>query len=178
MTYLCRMPADRKLVPAISQIKGKSILDVGLGTGDYTRLLINDNKIVGVDQNPHLCKLPIKVHKGSATELSTLVAGEKFDAVLSTWMTEYLSREQLTAFFKEARKVLANQGMLITTIISKYGFGFLYVTAAKIIRGIDKYNYTKKEVVDMLKEAGFVDIEIVNLSSRLYVPWAYLVTAK
>jgi len=43
---------------------------------------------------------------------------------------------------------------------------------AKMIRGIDKYNYTIKRVTDMLKEAGFADIEIVNLSSWLYVSFA------
>jgi SAM-dependent methyltransferase len=178
MYHLLRIPSDGRIIPLIDGIKGKRVLDVGLGTGQYTRLLLKDNEVVGVDQNPHLCRLPIKVHQGDAAQLAELVGEERFDIVFSTWMTEYLSREQLTAFFKEVRKVLANQGLLITTIISKYGFGFLYVTAAKIIRGIDKYNYTKKEVIDMLKEAGFADIEIINLSSRLYVPWAYLVVAR
>jgi len=36
----------------------------------------------------------------------------------------------------------------------------------------------KKGIMDMLKEAGFADIEIINLGSWLYVPWAYLVVAR
>jgi ubiquinone/menaquinone biosynthesis C-methylase UbiE len=178
MDYLVRIPSDRRLVPLISQIKDKKILDVGPGTGWYTKLLLKDNVVVGVDRNPHLCQLPIKVHKGDATQLAGLVGDDRFDVVLSTWMTEYLSAQQLQQFFNEARKVLKDDGRLMTTIISKCGFGFLYVTAAKIIRGIDKYNYTSKRVTDMLKEAGFVDIEIVNLNSWLYAPWAYLVVAR
>jgi ubiquinone/menaquinone biosynthesis C-methylase UbiE len=177
MDYLVRVPSDRTLVPLISQIKGKKILDAGPGTGHYTRMLLKDNGIVGVDQNPHLCRLPITVHKGDATKLTELVGGEKFDVVLSTWMTEYLDGQQLQEFFNEARKVLKDDGRLITTIISKYGLGWLYITAAKMIRGINKYNYTGKRVTDMLKGAGFTDIEIVNLNSWLYVPWAYLVVA-
>jgi hypothetical protein len=74
--------------------------------------------------------------------------------------------------------VLKEKGSLMTTMISKSGFGFMYVTAAKVIRGIDKYNYTKKEVVDMLREAGFADIEITNISSWICIPWAYLVVAQ
>lgn len=178
MDYLVRIPSDRTLVPLISQIKCKKILDAGTGTGHYTRLLLKDNAIIGIDQNPHLCRLPITVHKGDATKLTELVGAEKFDVVLSTWMTEYLDERQLQEFFNEARKTLKDNGRLMTTIISKCGFGFLYITAAKIIRGIYKYNYTRKRTMDMLTKAGFTDIEIINLNSWLYIPWAYLVIAR
>jgi SAM-dependent methyltransferase len=178
MDYLVRIPSDRRIIPLISRLKGKKILDVGLGTGLYTRLLLKGNEVIGVDQNPHFCRLPIKVYGGDATQLVELAGAERFDVVFSTWMTEYLSGEQLSVFFGEARKVLAEGGQLMTTIISKYGFGFLYVAAAKLIRGIHKYNYTKKSVVNMLKEAGFSDIEIINLNSWLFFPWAYMAIAK
>lgn len=177
-SYFCRMPSDRIIIPFISKIKGKHILDVGLGTGYYTRRLVENNEVTGVDQNPHLCKLPIRVLRGDATQLAGLTGAERFDIVFSTWMTEYLSPEQLSGFFRQAKKVLKDNGQLMSTIISKYGFGFLYVTAAKLIRGIHKYNYTKRSVVNMLKEAGFADIEIINLNSWLYFPWAYMVIAK
>ena len=66
---------------------------MGLGTGYYTKILINNNVVVGVDRNPHLCKLSIKLYDGDATELAKLVKAEKFDIVFSTWMTEYLDEE-------------------------------------------------------------------------------------
>lgn len=178
MSYFCRTPSDRIIIPFISKLKGKHILDVGLGTGCYTRVLIEDNEVTGVDQNPHLCKLPIKVYKGDATELAKLVKAERFDIVFSTWMTEYLDEEQLSGFFTESKKVLKDDGMLITTVISKYGLGFVYITLAKILRGTDKYNYHKKQIVAKLKEAGFADIEIIRLDSWLFIPWAYLVIAR
>jgi SAM-dependent methyltransferase len=153
-------------------------LDVGLGTGRYTQMLMTQNHVTGIDSNPHLCKLPITIHKGDAGEISRLVGSEKFDIVLSTWMTEYLNCDQLRVFFAESKKVLTERGRLITTIISKYGFGFLYVIAAKMIRGIDKYSYDRKTVENMLRDVGFNDIEIINLDSWLYVPWAYMVIAK
>jgi SAM-dependent methyltransferase len=178
MDYLVRIQSDRRLIPLIGGIKGKRILDVGLGTGRYTRLLLQANQVVGVDRNPHLCPFQIEVHRGDATQLAELVGAERFDIVFSTWMTEYLSPEQLSGFFRQAKMVLNDNGELMSTIISKYGFGFLYVTAAKLLRGIDKYNYTKERVVDMLREAGFADIEIINLNSWLYIPWAYMVVAR
>ena len=93
-------------------------------------------------------------------------------------MTEYLNPTQLKQFFHAAKKVLTNKGQLMTTIISQFGFGSLYITVAKRIRHIDKYNYAKNEVVNLLTQAGFTDISIVDLNSWLYVPWAYLVVAR
>ena len=133
-SYFCRMPSDRIIIPFISKIKGKHILDVGLGTGYYTRMLVENNEVTGVDQNPHLCKLPIKVHRSDATQLAGLAGAERFDIVFSTWMTEYLSPEQLSGFFRQAKKVLEDNGRLMCTIISKCGFGFLYITAAELLR--------------------------------------------
>jgi len=178
MIYLCRMPADRKILPVLSQIKGKKILDVGLGTGDYTRLLINDNQVVGVDQNPHLCRLNVKVYKGDATQLSSLAGAEKFDIVLSTWMTDYLNDDNLQRFFCEAKKVLKDGGQLITTTIRPSGLGLVYLVLARYWRGTDKHACAKKRVARMLKTAGFNNIEMINLSSWLGIPWACLVIAK
>jgi ubiquinone/menaquinone biosynthesis C-methylase UbiE len=178
MKYICRMPSDKKILPVLLQIKGKSILDVGLGTGDYTRLLVRDNQVVGVDQNPHLCRLNIKVHKGNATQLSALVPGEKFDVVLSTWMTDYLNDENLRKFFCEAKKVLKDGGRLITTTIRPNGLGLVYLLLARYWRHTDKHGCAKKRVARMLTNAGFTDIEMINLNSWLGVPWACLVIAK
>jgi SAM-dependent methyltransferase len=178
MSYFCRIPSDRKIIPMLSDFADKRILDVGLGSGYYTRYLVERNDVVGVDQNPHLCKLDVPVHKGDAAELSALVGGEKFDIVFSVWMTEYLDEEQLDGFFVESKKVLNSGGRLITTVISKYGFGFLYITMAGMVRGIDKYNYQKKKIIAKLKAAGFADIQIIKLDSWLFIPWAYLVIAQ
>ena len=103
---------------------------------------------------------------------------EKFDIVFSTWTTEYLNYEQLGAFFAESKKVLKNNGQIMTTVISRYGLGFIYITLAKILRGISKYNYRKKQVIEKLKEAGFADIKIIKLNSWLYFPWAYMAIAE
>lgn len=178
MYFLCRIPSVRKIIPYISCLNNKKILDVGLGTGFYTKILMENNKVVGIDQNIHLCRLPIPLHKGDATQLSEIVGNEKFDVVFSTWMTEYLNPEQLNAFLDESKKVLNKQGTLVSTFISNHCLGYTYVKLAKVIKGIDKYCYAKKEIVNKLKSLGFINIKIINLSSWLYIPWAYLVLAE
>ena len=177
-SYFCKIPSDKKIIPLIRKIADKKILDVGLGTGYYTKTLIENNYVVGVDQNPQLCKLPITLYKGDAAELAKLVKDEKFDIVFSTWMTEYLNEEQLGAFFAESRRVLNDGGKLITTVISRYGFGFGYVRLAKILRGINKYNYHKKQIAEKLREAGYIDINIIKLNSWLSIPFAYMAIAE
>ena len=178
MSFFCRVLIDPKIFAVMADIKNKKVLDVGLGTGNYTRHFVDNNSVVGIDQNPHLCKLDIEVHKGDATNIMNLVNGEKFDIVFSTWMTEYLNHEQLNAFFGEAKKVLNDNGRLITTVISNWGLGFMYVTLAKILKGINKYNYSKKNIIKSLKRAGFENINIIRLHSWLGMPWAYLVIAE
>ena len=178
MYYLCRVPANRALIPVISRIENKKILDVGLGSGYYTKLLVDKNTVVGIDQNPHLCELPITVHKGDATELSPIVKGEKFDVVLSTWMTDYLDIEKIGRFFTGAKSSLKDSGTLMVTFPDTYGLGFFYVKAARLIRGVEKYTHSKKKVIEKLHEAGFNRIEIVKLNSWLYLPWAYMTIAQ
>lgn len=178
MYYLCRVPANRKLIPAVLRIENKKVLDVGLGSGYYTTLLLDKNTVVGIDQNPHLCELPITVHKGDATELSSIVRDEKFDVVLSTWMTDYLDDEKVQKFFTEAKAVLNEGGKLMVTFPDTYGYGFFYVRAARLIRGVEKYTHGKKQIIERLKAAGFNNIEIVKLNSWLHIPWAYMTIAQ
>ena len=178
MSYLCKIPSDKKILPLICQIKNKKILDAGVGTGFYAKILLEKNEVVGVDRNIHLCKLPIKLYEGDVTRLSQIFHYEKFDIVFSTWMTEYLSEPQLVSFLTEAGRVLNKNGLLITTFISNYGLGYGYVKLAKIIKKIDKYFYGVKQIQRLVETAGYDNIEIINLNSYLKIPWACLVTAK
>jgi cyclopropane fatty-acyl-phospholipid synthase-like methyltransferase len=179
MSWFCRIPSDKKILPLLSEIKNKKILEVGLGTGYYTRTLMQNNDVTGLDRNCHLCKLPVKLYEGDATEITRLLKDKKFDVVVSMWMTEYLDPGQLSNFFAESKKVLKpGGGKLVTTIISPYGFGFAYVTLAKKLRKIDKYYYRKKQIAENLRRAAFTDIKIINLDSWLWIPWAYLVIAQ
>jgi len=178
MYYLCQIPSDKKIIPLLSEIENKKILDVGCGSGYYTKFLIEKNKVVGIDQNPHLCRLSIPLYQGDATELSKIVGDEKFDIVFSTWMTEYLNPEQLSDFLSEAKKVLNKQGIFISTFISSYCLGYTYVKLANILKNIDKYRYSKKKTTELLGQKDFKKIKIINLSSWLKIPWAYMVIAE
>jgi cyclopropane fatty-acyl-phospholipid synthase-like methyltransferase len=176
--YLCRKPSDRVIVPLLKNIADKRIVEVGIGAGYYTRYLMERNEVLGIDQNPQLCELPVEIRKGDATQLNEAVNERKFDLVLSMWMTEYLNHEQLQAFLCQARQLLDDKGMLLTTIIADKGVGWLYIIAAKTIRHVVKYCYNVCDVETMMRQAGFGRVEIKTLNARLGLPWAYLVEAQ
>ena len=179
MYLLTRITSDRKLRPLIAAIQNCKVLDVGLGTGLYTSILLQHNcDVTGVDRHPHLCTLPITVHAADAGELTKVVPADEFDVVLSTWMTDYLDRASLAAFFSQARAVLKPGGKLITTVIRRYGVGLPYVTAAKLIRRINKYTYRKPQVRQIAQQAGFTDIQLIPLNAWLGIPWAWAVVAQ
>ena len=179
MYLLTRITSDRTLRPLIGQIQNCKVLDVGLGTGLYTRTLLEHNcDVTGIDQHPRLCTVPVTVHQADATELGRAVGEEKFDVVLSTWMTDYLDCQSLAAFFSQAKAVLKPHGKFITTVIRRYGVGLPYVTAAKLIRGINKYTYKKPQLARMLHAAGFTDINLIPLNAWLGIPWAWTIVAK
>ncbi len=176
--YLCRVPSDKKILPMIAEFKDKKILDVGIGTGYYARRLLENNSVEGVDQNPHLCNIPIKLYQGDASELTRLVGEKKYDIVFSTWMTEYLDEAAIGRFFVESEKALGEHGILVTTVISRWGLGGLYIMLAKLVKKISKFNYHKEQIRAKIKMAGFKEVTITHLDSWLKVPWAYLVIAQ
>jgi len=180
MYYLCRKPSDKKIIPIISRIKNKKVLEVGFGTGYYTTTFIkNKCKVTGVDINPHLGKnLRIKIIKAKADKFSNHLKNEKFDVVASFWMTEYLDENQLEKYLKESKKVLKKEGKLITTIISNRGLGWFYVILAMFIRKIRKYGYKNEAIRYKIEKSGFKKINLIKLNSWLGVPWAYLIIAK
>ena len=179
MYLLTRITSDRTLRPLIGRIENCKVLDVGLGTGLYTTILLEHNcDVTGIDPHPHLCKLPITVHQADAGQLAKVVPSGEFDVVVSTWMTDYLDSEALAGFFSQARTVLKPGGKLITTVIRRYGVGLPYVAAAKLIRRINKYTYRGPEVLQFLRQAGFTDIQLIPLNAWLGIPWAWAVVAQ
>jgi len=180
MYYLCRKPSDKKIFSIIEKIKNKKVLEVGIGTGYYTKTFLkNKCDVTGVDINPHLGRnLGIKIVKAKADDFSKKFRNEKFDVVASFWMTEYLNEEQLEGFLRESKNVLKKKGVLITTIISNKGLGWIYTFLAKKIKGIDKYGYSEMKIKSCLKEKSFDDNGMIKLNSWLGISWACFITTE
>lgn len=168
--WLMRRPADRFLLPYIDRICNKTILEVGCGYGYYTRMLMNKNLVEGADINPELGKqIGIKIYKCTADFLSEVVK-KKYNYVLSFWMTEYLSKQELKLFIREGISLLEEGGKFATTVFVNRGIGKAYIWGAKL-KGISKYCYSKQEIEESLDDIDG-KVKITELNSIFGIPCA------
>lgn len=169
-SFFMKNPCDKILLPYIKGIMDKEILEVGLGYGGYTKRYMNRNNVWGLDVNPDMGKnIGIKIIQGKADEIREKV-NQKYDYVLSFFMTEYLAPDELGQFIEQSVGALKPGGTFATTVILNRGIGWLYVTLARI-KGIKKYNYSINTVTKM---ASGKNIRITKLNSVLHIPFAFL----
>lgn len=175
--YLMRKPADHILLSYLEKIKKKKILEVGIGYGYYTKVLIkNKNKVTGADVNPELGKsIGIDIIETAANKLDVNIK-EKYDLILSFFMTEYLSKLELEAFIRQSLNLLNVNGVFSTTIILNKGIGKFYTSMAQI-KGIKKYAYSYKDIMDLANISGN-KIRIVPLNSIFKIPFAVFLEIK
>lgn len=173
-TYLMRKPSDRILIPFASHICGKKVLEVGIGFGYYTKYYMNnENTVKAVDINPQLgSHIGIDIVPGSADQLQNLFK-ETFDCIVSFFMTEYISYQEMKEFIQQSLKLLNKGGKFATTIILKKGIGRLYIILARL-KGIKKYNYSMEEIKSMVPDCQNMDVHITALNGILNIPYAVL----
>lgn len=143
--------------PFLSNLKGKTIIEVGCGTGLYTKHICDKNRVICVDLYPHLFNIPkVTIIKGSCTELHNLTDAELNPSYIAgIWMTEYLSPGEILAFFESAKKVLSTDGRLVLTFVSKGFWGKCYIFGARL-KGLKKFNYSGAAVELLCKKTGFI----------------------
>lgn len=169
--YLVRKPGDKTLFNWINRIKSKDILEVGAGYGYYTRHLMKNNNVEAVDINPCLCEhIGITVYGCSAEDIDVYVK-KSYDCVCSFWMTEYLDSKALEKYIESGCGMLKEKGHFLSTIISQKGLGRFYILGAKM-KGINKYNYTYKEVIEMVP-TGY-SARLIKVRGICGIPFAVL----
>lgn len=171
--FLMKKQADRILIPYVSKIKNKEILEVGPGYGYYTNYLLkNQNSVIGIDINPELGRnIGIEIIEGHANKLLEKV-NDKYDNIVSFFMTEYLSPVEMEEFITQGIHLLKPGGVFATTVIVNRGLGWLYIMVARI-KGIQKYNYSEKQIKGMI--SADKEITITQLRTILGIPFAFLI---
>lgn len=138
------------------------ILDVGCGTGANLEMLKQFGESEGVDVSDdalEFCrKKGLKVHKGLAEELP--FADETFDLVTALDVVEHLDDD--IAGLKEMFRILKKDGK---TLIFVPAFMWLWGVQDDISN--HRIRYTKKEIVERLKKAGF------TIERATYANWTF-----
>ncbi|MBI4170673.1 MAG: class I SAM-dependent methyltransferase [Candidatus Aenigmarchaeota archaeon] len=114
-------PAIKKIV---KQTKGRKLVDLGCGSGYYCRIFAKvGKKVLGVDKNQEQLnialskereqKLGIKYIRSNLTNLEGVKSGSYGIALLNFVIIEIPSANIVKKIFKEARRILKKNGVLI-----------------------------------------------------------------
>ena len=174
--YFMKKQADKRLLPYVTHIRKKRVLEVGPGYGYYTKYLLkNDNHVSGLDINPELgANIGIKIVKGRADQLQDKIQ-DKYDRILSFFMTEYLDEIQMGEFMRQSIKLLDSEGIFATTVIVNKGLGWIYITLARL-KGIKKYCYSSKQIRNMIGAGKAV--RMIPLNTIFNIQFAVLVEVR
>lgn len=155
ISVLIGKECDKIIFNIVSQLKDKNILELGCGTGRYTKMYFQNNNVKCIDINPHLFTLKnVPIIKGNVTQLNQLLSKEeRFDCITSFWMTEYLSQKEITTTLSYCNEFLDKNGVVIISFISKGLLGRFYISGAKI-KGIKKYCYSKNKIKEIILKTG------------------------
>ena len=144
------------------EAKNPRILDVGCGTGANLEMLANFGEAEGVDVSDdalEFCRLKkLKATKGLAEKLP--FADESFDVVTALDVVEHLDDD--VAGLKEMNRVLKSGGR---TLIFVPAFMWLWGVQDDISN--HRIRYTKKQIVERLKLAGF------EIERATYANWTF-----
>lgn len=145
-----------------SEIQNPKILDVGCGTGANLEMLAQFGESEGVDVSDDaldFCKAKgLKVHKGLAEKLP--FEDESFDVVTALDVVEHLDDD--VSGLKEIHRVLKTGGK---TLIFVPAFMWLWGVQDDISN--HRIRYTKKQIVERLKKAGF------TIERATYANWTF-----
>ena len=116
---------ERVLLSLVSDVKQRKILDVGCGTGRYTKRFENlESSVVGIDISSKM----IRQAKAKTKRASLVIADashppfkdELFDTVLSTLMLNHM--KDLNPFLAEIVRTCHSEGELILSSVWREGF--------------------------------------------------------
>jgi len=99
----------------IKYLKGKKVLDVGSGRGEF--LARDPSNFIGIDVDPiliNICKLNgLNARLMNAKELN--FPDESFDAVHASQLIEHLNPIDASAFLKETSRIIKKNGIVYLT---------------------------------------------------------------
>lgn len=155
----------------IGDISGQHILDLGCGSGHYTRhcLKRGARKITAVDFSPNMVSsLPSNRVDGIVCDVNHFSTESKFDLIICAGLLEFVKTPEKT--LKNARKMIANDGAMICLFPPKNIFGMMYKRFHEA-HGFD---------INLYKKGGFVVLsDLCGWSIERYISlWPYTVITR
>lgn len=151
------------------------ILEIGVGTGFIARLLVKKGKYYGADISKEMLKIAEKRLNGNYQKLIhedilNPKIKDKFDRIITIRVISHFNKEKSMIALKNIRKLLNKDGEFVFNIenVSR-----IRRMLRKILNWGSTYNYqySKKDINDICKIAGFKIKEIIYLDHFFMLPF-------
>lgn len=152
----------RRTLEECEPVAGRSVLDIGCGSGQYAIALAQRGarEVIGMDFAQRMLDLAAaKARRAGVADRCRFVAGEflthafdlRFDILIAVGLFDYI-RDPLP-FLKKARDLAGEK--LIATFPRMFTWRAPVRKARLTLRGCPVFFYTRRRVVDLLRQAGF-----------------------
>lgn len=167
-------------------IKNKTIIDIGCGSGRLCYLLAKDGatKVVGVDYSQQMIEiakdfvmkkgLQDKIEFKCVDFLSKFETEIKFDVSIALGVFDYLKNPK--EFLLKMKSI--TNGKIIVSYPAKYAFQAPIRRIWLYSRKCPVFFYTESQIQKIYEEIGFKEIKIIKTPLNSLIPTGYVVSAK
>ena len=150
---------------------GEKVLDVGCGTGGVTipaKLRVGKTgEVKGIDPSPEMIAVARRKASRARLEIDFRIGvieslpfpDETFDAVTSSMMMHHLPKHIQVKGLSEIKRVLKPDGRLLIADMMRPSTSFSRRFASLVLRHGHAMNFGIEDLLELLKEAGFTEIQ-------------------
>jgi 2-polyprenyl-3-methyl-5-hydroxy-6-metoxy-1,4-benzoquinol methylase len=164
----------RRTLAACHPVAGKSVLDIGCGSGQYTIALANRGagQVVGLDFAVNMLKIAAeRARRAGVEDRCRFVSGEfvthefarSFEYILAVGVFDYI--EDPRPLLEKARALTRSR--FIATFPRRLTWRAPVRKLRLRLKGCPVFFYTRHQVVDLMTRAGF-DVERAEVCGKIY----------
>lgn len=164
------------MLKKLDLVEGSSILDVGCGTGGMLKLITDkyqNIKAYGIDLSDEMIKIArkklsndVKLSVGDSECLPFL--DNNFDVIIC--MESFHHYPNPSSVLQEFKRVLKPNGILLICDMWRiFPIRNIMSFFMKFLNTGDVKIYSKKEIIDFINNAGFINVEYEQISQFAYI---------
>lgn len=145
----------------LSNLSGKSLLDIGCGTGELLEYCFNSGfQVAGIDISSEMLKISktmvpeAKLYEISVYDIETLK--DRYDGILATYLFVHIPKDKINGVVKSLNNMLKKDGVIL----------IVFTSAEKT----NEYmvNYTLDEVTKIVTDCDFEILKTNEFNKTIY----------